>query len=423
MSAWSDPPRRAGLPETLALLVCISTLFSFPERGGAQLPQAESGSFSLSLGGYVRSLTGIHDAGYDLPSGDRRSGFHSDVARLRWRARWSDEVLLEVHNRFQLGVSSSASGFDGSVVGFGVSADPGRSVDLESVWIDDERLRAWHDIDRLAFTVYTSAADITLGRQAITWGSSFLFPVADLWAQFSPFDLDTEEKPGVDALRILAYPASGLELDAVVADRGARDDVSAAVRATWSLSSADVYGAAGRLWEEAMVLGGIAWLLDSWKLRAEAVAPRKLDESRWLDPRATVGVDWIGSRLTLSGEYHFNGLGAAAPEGYLGRLQSESFARGESYFLGRHYLGGLASWAIDDQEGIRIAGTVLVNLGDPSGAILPALSWELGQSASLSLGGLLAVGDEPVFAGALPNLRSEYGTYGDLGYAQISAYF
>ncbi len=420
MSCRSGPSLRAALLLSFGPLILH---FGSPELLGSQVAPGE-GSFSLTLTGYVRSLTGIHDTGYDPPAGDRRSGFHSDVARLRWRGSVGDQIVFDVHNRIQARVSSAeAGGFGRSVAGFGVSAVPRRSVNLESVWIDDERLRAWHDVDRLAVTVFMSAADVTVGRQAITWGTSFLFPVADLWAQFSPFELDTEEKPGVDAVRVLSYPTSGLELDAVVAERGTADDLSAAVRATWSLRSADIYAAAGKFWEQALLIGGVTLLFESWKLRAEAVASRHLDDDRWLDPRATVGADWISTRLTLSMEYHFNGLGVTRPDGYGGRLGSETFARGESYFLGRHYLGALASWAVDGQERTRIGGTALVNLKDGSGALLPSVRWDLGQSTSLTLGGLLAVGDAPNFVSAQPQIRSEYGSYGDLGYAQISVYF
>lgn len=408
---------------TLVLGACLATLLGPATPATGQTPLVESGRFALDLGGYVRSLTGVHDAGYEPPSADRRSGFHGDVIRLKWRAAWTDAVVLDVHDRIQAEVSSSPAGFGSSVAGFGVSAPPGRSVDLETVWIDDERLRVSHDLDRLALTLYTPAADVTIGRQAITWGTSLLFPVADLWAQFSPFELDTEEKPGVDALRILTYPTSDLEVDAVVADRGKGNGVSAAVRATWSLSSADLYAAAGRLWEEAMALGGVTWLFDTWTLRGEAVVSRDLDADRWLTPRLTVGVDRLSSPVSLSAEYHFNGLGAGAAPGYAERLQSERFARGESYFLGRHYLGLSASVAVDPQERIHVAGTVLSNLGDPSGALLPAVNWDVGRSARLSLGGLLGFGKKPTFDGAVPELRSEYGTYGDLGYAQVAVYF
>jgi len=39
--------------------------------------------------------------------------------------------------------------------------------------------------------LYLDQFDVTLGRQAITWGVAKLFPSADLWSQFSPFELDT----------------------------------------------------------------------------------------------------------------------------------------------------------------------------------------------------------------------------------------
>lgn len=378
---------------------------------------------SLGLSGYVRSLTGIHDTGYELPTGDRRSAFNGEVARLKWSAGWGRRLRLDVHQRLQVQVSTSEGGFGSSVAGFGVSALPGRAVDLESVWIDDERLRVWHDVDRLALSVYTAVADVTVGRQAITWGNAQLFPVADLWARFSPFELDTEEKPGVDAVRVLTYPTPDLELDAVVADRGARDDVSAGVRASLSVADADVYAAAGRLWNEAMALAGATWLLETVRLRAEAVLPRDLDEGRWLDPRATAGADWIGPRVTVTGELHFNGLGADDPSGYLDRLSSESFARGESYFLGRAYVGGSVAWTADAAERLRLAGSVLVNLDDGSAALSPVGRWDLGQATTLSVGGLVTLGDVPDFGGTLPQPRSEYGTYGDLGYTRVSVYF
>jgi hypothetical protein len=417
-------PRSATCYSRVAsLALCLVATVLLAEPAAAQTPLVQSGRFTLDLGGYVNSLTGVHDAGYDPPSADRRSGFHGDVIRLKWRAQWGDAVALDVHDRIQATVSSSPSGFGSSVAGFGVSAPPGHSVDLESVWIDDERLRLWHDLDRLALTVYTPVADITAGRQAITWGTSLLFPVADLWAQFSPFELDTEEKPGVDALRVLAYPAPGLELDAVVADRGRGYGASAAVRATWSLSSVDVYAAAGRLWEEAMAMGGVTWLFDTWTLRGEAVVSRDLDSDRWLSPRLTVGVDRTRSPVSLSAEYHYNGLGAGAASGYLRTLQSDRFARGETYYLGRHYLGLSASVAVDPQERIHVTGTLLTNLSDPSDSFFPALTWDVGRSARLSLGGLLGLGPEPSFEGAIPELRSEYGAYGNLGYAQVAVYF
>ena len=392
--------------------------------GSAQIAVFTTDAVSLGLSGYVRTLTGAHDAGVELPIGDRRSTFHSDVVRLKWQLRAGDRWLLDVHSRIQMTVSSADGEAGGVVSGFGVSAVPGRSVDLETTWVKGERLRAWHDADRLALTVYSDAADVTVGRQAVTWGLSLLFPTADLWTGFSPFELDAVEKPGTDALRILTYPASGVELDAVVADGGAGSGVSMGLRASWSVAAADIYGAVGHLWNQAVVLGGVAWPLDSWTLRAEALSARDLgEEDRWFDPRVTVGIDRLGSRTALSAEYHYNGIGAAEPTEYLDRLGGESFSRGESYFLGRHFLGGLASRTLDEESRIRLAASVLVNLGDPSAVLLPSLSWDVGTSVRFAVGGLLGLGAEPAWAERVPALESEFGTYGTLGYAEASVYF
>jgi len=414
-------PRGTGLRRLAPLLVAL--LLTAPGAVDGQIAVVEGEDFRLGLTGYLRSVTGVHDAGFDVPLGDRRSAFNAEVARLEWSARWGDRVQVDVHDRLQVQLSTAPDGLGGPVAGIGVSAEPGRAVDLESEWIDDERLRVWHDVDRLAVTVYTPAADVTVGRQAISWGTARLFPVADLWAQFSPYELDTEQKPGVDAVRALAYPTADLELDAVVADRGARDEISAGVRATLGLPSADVYLAGGRLWNEALAIAGVSWLLESVKLRAEGAAGRDLDRDRWLDPRITVGADWIRGRVTLSGELHFNGAGADDPSGYLEQLGSETFARGESYYLGRFYAGVSAAWTLDRAERLLLGGSALVNVEDGSGALSPVLTWDLGQATTVSLGGLLTVGETPALTAVPPRLESEYGTYGDLGYTRVSVYF
>ncbi|MEJ2542405.1 MAG: hypothetical protein P8188_21010, partial [Gemmatimonadota bacterium] len=62
---------------------------------------------------------------------------------------------MEVHDRFQLQASSSSSTLGGSAAGFGVTVVPGRSLDLSTHFIDEDRLRAWHDVDRLSLTLYT----------------------------------------------------------------------------------------------------------------------------------------------------------------------------------------------------------------------------------------------------------------------------
>ncbi|MDX1567331.1 MAG: hypothetical protein R3223_05985 [Longimicrobiales bacterium] len=417
----SKATHRAAAP---AVILWLTAAAAIPCGLAAQDPGTGPSPLSLSLGGYVHVVTGIHDTGFPIPGEDPTSAFNGDVLRLQWGGSWEDWLSVDVHNRLQTRISTSDREVAGSVAGLGVTRDPGRAVDLESVWIEKDRLRVWHDLDRASVTFYTPAADLTVGRQGIAWGNSLLFPVVDLWAPFSPFELDTEVRPGIDAIRALAYPLPGLEIDAVVADRGERDPWSGGVRGTWSLASADIYGAVARIWDEGMAAGGVTWLFETTRARAEVLLPWNLNSDQWMDPRATLGFDWLGNRWTVSAEYHFNGLGTSDPDEYPSVLTSEPYARGESYFLGRHYIGGLASWTLDRDERFHLNGSVLLNVQDPSAAFFPALRWAPGQTTSVSVGGLFTLGEHPtVPPGMIPDIRSEYGTYGTLGYTRISVFF
>ena len=406
------------------LSALLATLALFSSAGGlsGQFTLYEKEGSSLDLGGYVRSLTQLYDPGYDIPGvEDRKAGIHAEVVRLKWNLRFGESVLVEVHDRLQTQISSSEAGSGGSAVGFGVSVVPGRRWDLSRVLVDEERLRVWHDIDRLSLTWYNEFADITVGRQAITWGISNVYPVADLWAQFSPFELDTEEKPGVDAVRLLKYPTGKLEVDAVLADRGSSRNFSAGIRANLSLPSADLYAGAGKFWREVMGLAGISAPLGSYKLRVEGSLPYDLDQNDFRLPRVTLGVDWLGGGTMLSAEYNFNGIGATDAEGYVGVLGDPRYAQGQTYFLGRHNLGGLASWTPGNDR-LSLTMSALMNLQDPSGALVPNLTYDFGQNTRLSVGALLSFGDIPIFE---PDLRfnSEFGAYGDFVFTMLSVYF
>lgn len=417
----------------LRLAPVLAFLALLPGSARAQFTLVDGEAARLTLGGYVRSLSGVHDLGYTIPDNplfpatERRSGFNGQVVRLKWQLEGGSGTAgsgtswrFDVHNRLQTRLSNTAS--TNRAVGFGVSAVPNRLVDLESVFLDDAGLRVWHDLDRLSLTVHTDAADVTVGRQAITWGISGIFPVADLWAQFSPFELDTEEKPGIDAVRVLSYPAPGLELDAVVADRGSLENLSAGIRGTYALSSADVWAGAGKFWREILAMGGVTILLDAVKLRGEVVLPWDLDAGTVQEPRATLGLDWIRGTMVVTGEYHYNGIGSA-PEGYLLGLQDPRVQRGETYYLGRHYLGGVVSWSPDRENRMNLVLNALANIEDSSLALTPLFSYDLGQAARVSLGGLLSLGPRPSFDVVPPRFPTEFGAYGTLGFTQLSVYF
>lgn len=410
---------------TLAALILLG-LALVPTAAAAQITLLEGDRARLLVSGYTRTFTAVHDRGYDLPDvpgephASRTTGLHSQVVRVKWQIE-GDGWRVDLHDRLQARVDGGTG--PGAVLGFGVSAVPDRSLDLRTELVRQPGLRVWHDVDRLSLALQTGPADLTVGRQAITWGVSAIFPVADLWARFSPFELDTEEKPGIDAFRALFYPVQGLEMDLVVADRGTLNDLSAGLRGTWSLPSADLWAGAGKLWREGMVMGGATVLLDRTRLRAEAVLPWELDTGSLHDPRGTLGIDFIRGTTVLTGEYHFNGIGAGETAGYTRVIQDPRFGRGETYYLARHYLGAVGSWSPDEENRLTLALNALANLQDGSVALTPIAGYDLGQATRVSLGGLLSFGATPRFDDAVPAWGSEFGSYGDLLFTRISVFF
>lgn len=410
--------RWAWLPGALVVVV------GCPGPVRAQFVLADVPGLELEMTGYVQSVSGAVRGPGAL--GGEWEGIHGAAARLAWTARLGESIVVEVHDRFLMRVGA---GSELGAAGLGVSVVPERSFDLSGEILSGDDYRFWHDLDRLAATVYTRVADVTVGRQAVSWGSATIFPVADLWGRFSPFELDTQQKPGVDAVRALAYPLEGMELDLVVADAGKDAGASAAAHLTLTREWGDLAFGGGKFWDEAILLGGVTWVRETTNLRVEGALPWATDGGRPLDPRVTLGVDRLGVRWTWSAEAHFNGLGAGDADGYLSVLGGAPLARGESYLLGRRYLGGAVAWSPGEEGRLRIALSVLGNMDDGSATVFPAASYDLGQAGRITLGGLVGAGEEPAIndlAGApfpVIELRSEFGSYGRMGYLQMALYF
>ncbi|MFP4599899.1 MAG: hypothetical protein ACLFVJ_16695 [Persicimonas sp.] len=404
----------------VCILVALALLA--PTAATAQISILDGEDSYLELGGYIQSVSGVQYLTYDTPDFvEDTTGINAEVLRLEWRGQLTDEVTFEVHNRFFGQISSADQGLGtGEVIGLGASRRPDRSLDLSSDLLDEEGLIINHDVDRAAVTIYTDTADVTVGRQAITWGRAVLFPVADLWTKFSPFELDQTQKRGTDAARVLAYPSMSTELDFVIADRGCLDDLSGGARASHAFDWGDGFVAAGKFWNEIIAMAGVSATTGNWRGRAELAEPYDLDDGELDLPRATLGADYIAADFQVSAEYHFNGAGQPDPDDYLAQLQSDVFERGESYYLGRHYVGGLVSYS--GLERTQLALSAIANVGDPSVIVAPSFRYILSDEADINFGAFQGVGEDPVVE-LPPEVNSEYGLYGGFAYTQLRVFY
>ena len=400
------------------LLVALAT------PAAARVALYEDEDVQLYYGGYLRSFTAWQTLDDDarglyalqgLSFGD--FALQSVIGRTEFKLSAGDWFTADVHSRYAWTLATQPIlTSDGAMMGAGagVSVAPRRSLDLSSSIVAEPKHTFEADVDRLVLRFYLGDVDLSVGRQAVTWGHSNLFTVSDVWSAFSPFDLDTSQKRGIDAVRAVWAVTDTVELDVIVADRGSVDDLSGGVRTLVYLDFGELYVAAAKTYEDLALAAGLSADIDTVKLRGEVMARFDTERSEVEMPRATLGVDWFQSdSLMVGAEVHLNGFGTSDTEdmGYLLHASQEAaLGRGEGYLLGLLYAGSYATYR--PHHLLTLSGSVMMNLLDPTALLTWSATLEVMESVDLGLGGFHGVGD-----------GAELGLYGHLGYFQLAAFF
>jgi len=89
-------------------------------------------------------------------------------------------------------------------------------IDLNRNFFSEQSFLLNSQIDRAYITFEKGNLNVTLGRQRINWGRSFVWNSNDIFNSYSFFDFDYPEKPGSDALRIQYYTSATSSAELVV---------------------------------------------------------------------------------------------------------------------------------------------------------------------------------------------------------------
>ena len=295
------------------------------------------------------------------------------------------------------------------------------------VWrLNESAHGTWrHEIDRANAQLHLRRADITLGRQAIGWGRGVMFTTIDLFAPFSPLEVDREWRAGVDAARadIKLTDRSSVDLVGVFGDT--LDRSAFAARARGYAGTVDVEVAGGRRGQD--LFGGVtsSAAVGDVEVHGEAAAfriPAGMDHDvLW---KAVVGGSYrfpLGAGILAYAEYHYSGFGADHPEDMLALLTTPSFVarvlRGDMQILSRHAVGATGSYEASPE--ITYSGQWLHNPADRSGIVAPAMMYTFNDAVSL-LGSVYVPYGRPPQGGVL---RSEYGAAPLSGLLQLRVYF
>jgi hypothetical protein len=300
-------------------------------------------------------------------------------------------------------------------------------ADLDAVLWDKGKTLGYLETDRIWLDWTKDKFELTLGRQRIAWGTSWVWNPTDLFNPRSPLDFDYEELPGTDAVRIQYYtgPVSKVE----VAVRPAKKFNKVIAAGLISLNKWDYdFNIIGGIKENRWVVGG-GWsgdildagfrgeftvtqrpeLLSRYKILS-AIIPEYIPLSSFKDPVFS---------FVLSGDYTF-------PNSFYIHTEVMYYNNGKTTKAGLYQqeaidLGMLstARWSVYQEFSYDITPLIrgslfgIYNPDDHSYVIIPSVSYSVITNLDLYFIALLFNG----------NSYSEYGDYGSSLYARVKYSF
>lgn len=379
---------------------------------GAALPEH---SLQRQLGG-----TPAYDYTADL-----RLLFTEEVGRVTLTAHYN--AILNGGDSFAFLTSPGAT-LDQSP-----TDDDLRLMDLTWELDSGDRHRLVHRFDRLSLQYRGSTWGVTVGREAVSWGSGLVFQPMDLFSPFAPTTVDRDFKAGDDLLIIDKLFDDGSDLQFLgVARRDIDGDATADVASAalkWRKfiggSELELFG--GKHYQDQVYGGALRIPVRSAMLRTDLVATR-LDEGDWYFSgivNLDYSFDLAGRSSYVFAEYYHNDFGVSdlpANPVLLPAPLTARLLRGEVFNLMRDYLalGGSIQWHPLWTQALTLIG----NLNDGSSLLQTTLSYVPSDHATLEAGVTVPIGDAGEEFGGVPVLGDELTTGGALqGYLRWVYYF
>ena len=327
------------------------------------------------------------------------------------------DPLLFSQSPFAVGVASSRY----RVADFDARIYPEKGESVGSVGI-------YHNLDRVSVHFSTDFADISVGRDAIAWGSARIINPTDVIAPYTYDQLDTEDRVGVDAIRVRIPVGVMGEVDTGYIFGNNFDFGKSAIFLRSQLNAVETDFSLLLLeFQENLLVGldvarGIGGA-GSWLEMAYVFAKPFDKEPNTSDNylRTSVGLDYsFGGETYAFIEYHFSGAGAENPEDFLTNLEQPAYTSGGVYLLGVHYLAPGVTHQVTPL--ISVSGQMLFNLSDPSTFIAPQVAYNVAEDIHLSVGGFVSIGKQPKNSDST-QLQSEFGSYPNLFFSSFRVYF
>lgn len=384
---------------------------------------------SWTLRGYLKSY-GLAQKSIDFdnaPSGliDERSLYQSqNSVRFILEGSPTEALAWELHYELSpifYSASVELNPISASTIAPG--ANSYRFSDIDPVLgTATEKAVILENLDRLNVQFRFEPGDLTIGRQAIAFGSARIINPTDVFLPFDVQTLNQEYRIGIDAIRFQQPMGELGELDmGIILGKGGDAENSAMfIQALNNVSGMDLQGTIMRFSDQNLAGFGIQSALGNFGFWFEVAHVWNGDEYT----RASTGLDYaFAENVFAMIEYHYNGAGSRSPEQYIDLFDDFAYRRGGVFLLGQNYIIPALNWTATPL--LSIALQAIVNLDDSSAFVNLSGEYSVSENLYSSFGVYVFTGDHLEYTSLPPNilLGSEYGINPDLLYISLRYYF
>ena len=382
----------------------------------------------LQIDGYYKN----YFTAFDTVQTNNLMGIVTNRLRLNLSYTPAETFSFDIAYDFTPRIQDSSL-FNESVFAVAIPSSRYRFADIPSrIYPTDKEpignMGIYHNLDRAIIHYSADFADISIGRDAIAWGSARIINPTDVVAPFSFDQLDTEDRVGVDVVRI-RIPIGVLgEIDTgyVIGEKFDYDKSALFLRTQLNAVETDFSISLIQFQRNLLAgiditrgIGGAGFWLETAYVFTEPFMDMNSPSDNYL--RSSIGLDYsFNGKLFTFIEYHFNGAGTVNHDDYIDNLNQPAYMQGGVYLFGIHYLTPGISYQLTPL--IIIGGQVLFNLSDMSATFIPQLSYNVAEDLHLSIGGLLSIGKSPIDDEQFV-LQSEFGSYPNLFFSSFQLYF
>jgi hypothetical protein len=373
----------------------------------------------INVSGYLKSFAVAQDQ-LDNPVFQADRIYQSQNSARLMLDGFADSISWQLH--YELSPVLVSSSLPVGVPTFNVVDGNYRFSDPAANLLGEENTnKVFQNLDRLNFRVQMDAGDLTIGRQAISFGSARIISPTDIFLPFDVRTLNTEYRTGVDAMRFQRPWGDLGEIDigVVLGNDAKRESSAAFLQVRTNKNGVDYQLALIEFAEQQLT--GLGLQTAIWDFGFWLEAAYVNGDRNYL--RLSTGMDYAFSENTFAQvEYHYNGAGSNNHRDYLANLDSLPYQRGGVFLLGQNYI--MPSFTLQVSPLWFVAMQAIYNLDDNSSFFSISAEYNLVEDFYQDFGYFHFSGNDfSLTQAGVPDLRSEYGANPNTLFVSIRYYF